>query len=79
MSNLPAIPEIIDQLRMHIKKQSYSNATCATNLNLFAAGWGWTEGHVEALMEGRVQPTALEIEFLELYLLQRFYDYNCTA
>lgn len=79
MSNLPAIPEIIDQLRMHMKKQTYTNATYATNLNLFAVAWGWSEGRVEALMEGRVQPTELEIEFLKLYLLRRFYDYNCTA
>lgn len=78
MSNFPSVPEIVEQLAKHKLKQTYTNATLATNMNLFAVAWGWTEGHVEALTLGRVQPTEAEIGFIELYLAQRFYDYNCT-
>lgn len=79
MSNLPATPEIIDQLRQYKIKNSYTNAQTAAAMA--AVGWGtshWSEGHVIALMNGAVQPTEVDVEFIKVFLLLMFYAYNCT-
>ena len=79
MTNFPTVPEIIDQLRQHKIKSSLNNTTLAAQMA--AWGWGtstWSAVHVTALMNGTVQPTEDEIEFIQRFLLNRFYVYNCT-
>jgi len=76
--NVPQIPYIIERLRKHKEKQSYSDAQLAADLNSFATAYGWTETQIAALMKGTRKPTDSQIEMFELYLQKRFYDYNCT-
>lgn len=79
MSNLPTVPEIIDQLRWYKVKAGLTNATTATAMATF--GWGtshWSTLHVAALMNGTAQPTEVEKEFIILFLQDRFYAYNVS-
>ncbi len=79
MTNFPTMPEIIDQLRLYKKKLTYTNTQVATAMA--AVGWGatnWSPGHVADLMNGAVQPTEAEIEFIKIFLLRMFYAYNIT-
>lgn len=79
MSNFPTMPEIIDQLRLYKKKLALSNAQ--VGVAMATVGWGgtnWSTGHVADLMNGAVQPTEAEIEFIKIFLLRMFYAYNIT-
>ncbi len=72
----PTIPYIIDQLRRHQLKETYSDAQLVVQLNAFGSRWNAT--HVGDLLAGRVKPTTTESMFLKRYLLQKFYDYNIS-
>ena len=79
MTNFPTMPEIIDQLRLYKKKLAYSNAQVGAAMA--AVGWGgtnWSTVHIYELMNGVVQPTDQEIEFIKIFLLRMFYAYNTT-
>ncbi len=79
MSNMPAVPELIDQLKQYKVKAGLTNATTATAMATF--GWGtshWSTAHVAALMNGQAQPTEVEVEFIKLFLQNRFYAYNIS-
>jgi len=76
MTNFPTISDIVEQLSMHKKKQSWSNAQVATSLNAFGWNGVWIESHVASLLAGRVKVTDREKEFFERYLLSAFYDAN---
>ena len=69
------IPHIVDQIRSHKRKQSYSDAQLVADLNSFAHR-GWGESYITRLLAGTLQPGADTIDVFEKYLLVKFYHYN---
>jgi len=74
MPKYPTLPNIIEMLRVHMEKETYSIADLVVMLNAFGSNWNAT--HVGDLLAGRVKPTSFETAFLKRYLLDRFWDYN---
>lgn len=77
MAEYQSMPSIIHQMRQARKKSAYSIATQVADLNSFA-GRSMGAGYLEALYQGRNQPSADDIDVFTNYLLKRFYDY-CSS
>ena len=76
-SEYQTMPSIIHQMRQAKKKAVSSTATQVADLNTFA-GRGFNTGYVDALYQGRNQPSADDIDVFTSYLLKRFYQYNSS-
>lgn len=74
--NYPSILDETQQLRQYKAKNSYTNAQVATALT--ALGWTWGENHVASLMSGTAKATESERVYIRIFLLDKFYDYNCS-
>ncbi len=68
--NYPEIKDTLSLLRTYKNQKSYSNATLATDLTAF--GWTWTESYLALLFTGRMKLDENKIEYIKLYLLDRY-------
>ena len=68
--NYPEIMNALYLLRMYKTKKSYSNATLATDMDLF--GWDWPESYLASVFAGRLKLDKNKSEFIKLYLLDRY-------
>ena len=74
--NYPTIAGEAEMLNKYAYKNGYTSAVLATDLSTF--GGTWWEDHVDDLRKGKVKPTSHEKIFIRLFLLNEFYDYNCS-
>lgn len=66
-------PEIMDTtylLQNYKTQKSWSNATLATSLTAF--GWTWAESYLASVFAGRSKLDENKIEYIKLYLLDRY-------
>ena len=77
MAEYQNMPTILLQMRQAKKKSAYSTATQVADLNAFA-GRSMSAGYLDALYQGRNEPSDEDIDVFTNYLLKRFYDY-CSS
>ena len=77
MSEYQTMPSIMAQMAQAKKKSTYSTAQQVADLNSFA-GRSMSAGYLDALYQGRNQPSADDIDVFTNYLLKRFYIY-CSS
>ena len=77
MAEYQTMPSIMAQMAQAKKKSGYSTATQVADLNSFA-GRDMDAGYLDALYQGRNQPSADDIDVFTNYLLKRFYVY-CSS
>ena len=77
MSEYQSMPSIMAQMAQAKKKSTYSTATQVADLNSFA-GRSMSAGYLDALYQGRNQPSTDDIDVFTNYLLKRFYVY-CSS
>ena len=77
MAEYQTMPYIMAQMAQAKKKAAYSTATQVADLNAFS-GRGFNTGYLDALYQGRNQPSADDIDVFTNYLLKRFYQYNSS-
>lgn len=72
------MPYIIDQIRLHKKKEGYSNAQLTAQINTFA-NTGWGENYLHDLLAGKMPLSHNADDTFQKYLALKFYEYNCEA
>ena len=73
--DMKEVPGIVDQIRSHKSKQSYSDAQLVSDLNDFVHR-GWGETYITRLLAGTLQPNADTVDVFTKYLLVKFYHSN---
>ena len=77
MAEYQTMPSIMAQMAQAKSKSGYSTAQQVADLNTFA-GRSMSAGYLDALYQGRNQPSADDIDVFTNYLLKRFYVY-CSS
>lgn len=70
--NQPEILNTIELLRRYKAQKGHSNAELAADMTLL--GWTWLEAFVADLLAGRKKPSAMQNEYIQRYLLDRYYS-----
>lgn len=69
--NQPEILNEVELLRRYKAQKGYSNAELASDMTLL--GWTWLEAFVADLLAGKKKASTEQNEYIQRYLLNRYY------